>query len=253
MGCARDGPVPSAHLLAEARSRLLPCSVASATALVAPASARRRRRHGGNELAARWVAAAGRLRGTATTTTSPGPAAEERKHDAAGVSAVPTSCADQQCGEDRRGRLLSPFVAFLPRRASRQSENSRASCARCQAPGMPPRKELAVLQSREDATRPAGTRGVDGGDALLFGRAASRLATGTASRETHRRAASRPANLRSYAREWLLFRRKRGFPCAACSIAFICCGPQFRPKTLCEAPTSFPFLCPTATMLFFLL
>ena len=35
---------------------LRPCSVASATAPVA----RRRRRHGGNELAARWVAAAGR-------------------------------------------------------------------------------------------------------------------------------------------------------------------------------------------------
>ena len=87
--------------------------------------------------------------------------------------------------------------------------------------------------------RLARTRGVDG-DAVLFGRAASRLATGTASRETHRRPASRPANLRSYAREWLLFRRKRGFPCAACSIAFICCGPQFRPKTLREASTSFP-------------
>ena len=39
--------------------------------------------------------------------------------------------------------------------------------------------ELAVLQSREGAARPAGTRGVDGGEALLLGRAASRLATAT--------------------------------------------------------------------------
>jgi len=40
--------------------------------------------------------------------------------------------------------------------------------------------------------------------------------------------------------EWLLFRRRRGFPCAACSIAFICCGPQFRPKAL-HAAYFFPF------------
>src|SRR6185312_2890460 len=44
--------------------------------------------------------------------------------------------------------------------------------------GMPSRNELAVLQSRDDATRPAGTRGVGGG-ALRVGRAASRLATAT--------------------------------------------------------------------------
>jgi len=37
--------------------------------------------------------------------------------------------------------------------------------------------ELAVLQSREDATRPAGTRGVDGGGALLFSSDARLLAS----------------------------------------------------------------------------
>ena len=158
--------------------------------------------------------------------------------------------------------LSLPLVAFLPRRASRQSENARAR----------PLAELAhVLAVKLRACHHgrswpfcragrmrrgrAGTRGADGGGTLLFDRAASRLATGTASRKTQRRAASRPANLRSHAREWLPFHRKRSFRVRPARLLLFAAVHNFGPKLYMRPLllSRLPFLCPTVTMLFFLL
>ena len=48
-------------------------------------------------------------------------------------------------------------------------------------------------------------------------------------------------NLRSHAREWLPFRRRRDFPCAACSIAFICAAHNFGPKLYVRPLLLFPY------------
>ena len=138
-----------------------------------------------------WSAPVGLWRSNRQWARARGPATaspeQRRNPSVAGGATAPASCAgplaspssDAVAGEDASS---VSFVGLPPRRKSPSppvAERARAP-AMCSpsSSGMPSRNELAVLQSRDDAMRPAGTRGVGGG-ALRVGRAASRLATAT--------------------------------------------------------------------------
>ena len=112
---------------------------------------------------------------------------QRRNRNVAGGATAPASCAGtlaSPASNAAAGEAASSvsFVGFLPRRNSPSGQSHRTRtlgyvlAVKLRHATI---TELAVLQSREGAARPAGTRGVDGGEALLLGRAASHLATAT--------------------------------------------------------------------------